>query len=339
MGLMVFVASELCARVYLHVTFPGILAETVHCQHDPLLGWRHIPGIRVTDMYGPGKNLTINNQGFRASRDFPKQVQDGKNRVICLGDSFTLGYGVDDGQTFCSSLEAQDSSLEVINMGQGGYGLDQMFLWYEQERERFEHQTLLVCFIDADLNRMNTDLFDTYTKPWLRLDGKAIQVMNAPVPDKNVEANSPVLSWIKNLGLVRVAKQLQSIIFQQPQGVYHTQEELLDTAMALFWEMRNYCQSKGVKMGIVRLPTADTLEADTPFFQRLNQNLEVDGFQYINLVEDFRKLSAPAAANMFIDETNTPKQLLQYQGMGAHYSPYGNSVIGSWLFRELLPQG
>ena len=72
------------------------VAERRHTQFDPELGWINKPSTRIKNMYGEGAHLTINAQGFRSAEDFSACVPPGRVRIVCSGDSFTLGYGVDD---------------------------------------------------------------------------------------------------------------------------------------------------------------------------------------------------------------------------------------------------
>ena len=109
------------------------LAERRHTQYDPLLGWVNAPGLRVPDMYGPGIALSTNARGFRNEIEFEPHVPVGRTRVICSGDSYTLGYGVGNDQTWCQLLTRFDARIESVNMGQGGYGLDQAYLWYKRD--------------------------------------------------------------------------------------------------------------------------------------------------------------------------------------------------------------
>ena len=76
------------------------MAERRHTEYDAELGWVSVPGHAVPDIYGPGRSITINRQSFRNKREFPERAPAGKLRVICSGDSFTLGYGVDDDATW-----------------------------------------------------------------------------------------------------------------------------------------------------------------------------------------------------------------------------------------------
>ena len=89
-------------------------------------------------MYGPGILLKTNPQGFRADHDTASASARRDVRVICSGDSFTLGYGVDNDHAWCQRLAAIDPRLETVNMGQGGYGIDQAYLWFARDGDSLE---------------------------------------------------------------------------------------------------------------------------------------------------------------------------------------------------------
>ena len=87
--------TSLCLLLWgLAFEAPHALAERIHTRYDAELGWVNVPGLSLPDFYGPAKNLTINDQGFRGARSVTKRVPPQKLRIVCSGDSFTLGYGV-----------------------------------------------------------------------------------------------------------------------------------------------------------------------------------------------------------------------------------------------------
>ncbi len=106
------------------------LKEDSHCRYDEELGWVNRPSTQIVDFYGAGLNITINTEGVRSID--PNESLDGapeRYRVVCLGDSFTLGYGVDDRETFPFQLQREAPEIQVVNMGQGGYSIGQSLLW------------------------------------------------------------------------------------------------------------------------------------------------------------------------------------------------------------------
>jgi len=123
------------------------LTERKHTRYDAELGWVSVPSTTVKDLYGPGRTLTVNAQGFRGKREYAKTPPPGVTRILCSGDSFTLGWGVDDGDAW-SALLQQRPGLEVVNMGQGGYGIDQSYLWWRRDGGSISYDVHLLAVID-----------------------------------------------------------------------------------------------------------------------------------------------------------------------------------------------
>ena len=92
--------------------------------YDADLGWINRPNTYIPDMYGPGRYLKINSQGFRNDHEFAPVVAKGRLRVVCSGDSFAFGEGVANDKTWCEVLGQLDPRLEPLNLGQTGYGID-----------------------------------------------------------------------------------------------------------------------------------------------------------------------------------------------------------------------
>lgn len=71
-----------------------------------------------------GVDIKTNSLGFR-DYEYSIEKPSGKKRILFLGDSFTLGWGVPFDHTFSKQLEAtlnkKDDSYQVINMGIGNY--------------------------------------------------------------------------------------------------------------------------------------------------------------------------------------------------------------------------
>lgn len=153
------------------------IAEEIHTEYDPLLGWINKKNIFLPNMYGPGIFLSTNEDRFRKTTTNPNS----KSLVtICTGDSFTLGYGVDDKHTWCSLLSKD--KLQTINMGQGGYGIDQNYLWYQRDAGTIQHTFHIMAFIVYDFDRALTDNFLGYSKPYLKIENNLLVNTDYPVP-------------------------------------------------------------------------------------------------------------------------------------------------------------
>jgi lysophospholipase L1-like esterase len=100
---------------------------------DPLLGWAQIPNIRT--MRGRTRCVT-NSLGLR-DREFSREKPPGELRILSVGDSTVLGYGVEEDETFSSQLERKlnasfERPVEVINAGIPGYSSEQARLYLER---------------------------------------------------------------------------------------------------------------------------------------------------------------------------------------------------------------
>src|SRR5262245_13114982 len=88
---------------------------------DPLVGHEHAPNRQARLM---GVDFRTNSQGLR-DREFSFDRVPGKLRIVMIGDSLTVGWGVPFEQTFAKRIERMyaDAGIdaEVINLGVGNY--------------------------------------------------------------------------------------------------------------------------------------------------------------------------------------------------------------------------
>ncbi len=119
------------------------------------VGWRYLPNQKVTTkaFYGIPTKVTINSLGFRGGEIGPKD--EGRRRILLLGDSYTLGYGVSDGETIPDYLEASmeksGHSVEVINGGIDGTTIFQQRGLYEKYGDALEPDEVILLFCINDL--------------------------------------------------------------------------------------------------------------------------------------------------------------------------------------------
>ncbi|MEJ2539192.1 MAG: SGNH/GDSL hydrolase family protein [Gemmatimonadota bacterium] len=113
---------------------------------DTLLGWRYRAG------YAEGSD-TINDQGVRASGDYPEEPSPDVLRVATFGDSFVYCSEVANPDCWSAQLEA-DGQVEVLNYGVGGYGMDQAYLRYLREGDALDPAMVIIGFAPVDLGRI-----------------------------------------------------------------------------------------------------------------------------------------------------------------------------------------
>ncbi len=304
------------------------LAERRHTQYDEVVGWVNVPSLAVPDMYGPGIFLRTNQRGFRGARDVDVRVPAGKHRVICSGDSFTLGYGVDDDHTWCQLLASVDPRIEPVNMGQGGYGIDQAYLWYKRDGSILNHDIHIFAFITEDFSRMESTQFGGDRKPILDLKDGRLVVKNVPVPRRKW-FDAP---WVRRFR-ARVATLKTHELVERTMGRLGSHSEARDdvirahtwdVALKVFESLQQLNAAKKSTLVLVWLPapweypTSDS-EASR---RRLAAESNKRGWIYIDLLPELQQVPAAQFEAMFYQSHNHP-------------TPAGNAWIAHRLYRRI----
>ncbi len=134
---------------------------------DPVVGIKNRPGARgfITcpeyDM-----EFVINSRGLR-DREYPLAKPKGASRILCLGDSFTIGFGVRGEETYPKILERRlageevsGGTWEVLNAGVGGTGTAHQLAYYLHEGSRYEPDIVVLAMCANDFwDNMVSGLF------------------------------------------------------------------------------------------------------------------------------------------------------------------------------------
>jgi hypothetical protein len=122
---------------------------------DPKLGNIPVPGQqgerRIPGVYT--FRYSNNSLGWRGRREY-REATPADYRVLCLGDSYTYGTGVNDDQTFPAQVEkilrADRFSVEMLNAGCPGKGTDYDLKCFQTVGRKFHPDLTLLCVIWND---------------------------------------------------------------------------------------------------------------------------------------------------------------------------------------------
>lgn len=299
--------------------------ETKHSEYDAELGWVHLQNVSVPDLYGPDLHLTTNGQRLRGPRDYSLEKPEGKYRIICLGDSFTMGYGVGDKDTFPALLEQLEPRIETINMGMGGYGIDQCYLWYLREGVAFEADLLLFSFIEGDFNRMlPKGNVANRVKPLLELVEDKPVAVNLPIP--NILEPSLGRRWgnfWKKSSLFKLLPKPKRRPLAPP-----AEQPYAPVSLRIFEELRDLSLKRDQAFVLAYLPVESELrKTKSPLVDGwLRPELEPRKVELLDLRESFRRLKRSERAEYFTQ---------------AHFSRKGNMLAAREFLarlRELDPR-
>lgn len=306
---------------------PG-LSSRKNLQYDERLGWIGIPNHHDPDQYGPGVSLTINSQSFRQSTDVPDEVPAGMVRVLCSGDSFTFGFGVGDGQTWCDRLAELEPRFETVNMAETGYGVGQAFLKYERDAAPLEYGVHVFAFISDDFRRLGLTRYVGWPKPFVTVRDGNLAVEGVPVPH-----HSFFRPWytynegrFEALRSLQLGRRLLQRIGSAPadDAVREKEAQIRSAALKVFERTAKLNAEKGSEPVFVFLamsiPQSDR-ERDRIRF--LETELAALGLRFIDLATEFRALPYRDLYPLFDPATG-------------HYSVRGHEVVAQLLHERLM---
>ena len=316
-ALLSILMAEAASQVALRVAYGRRLPEAERLNdYDSQLGWVNMKNRRVVDRYGPNKNATHNAGGLRATREYTAAIPVGRYRIIFLGDSFTYGVGAGDAGTYAAQLESLAPSIEAVNMGVAGYGVDQMYLSYMREGGRLDTNLLVLAFIGDDLRRMKLTAFLTQSpKPRLFLSGDHLTVTNVPVPTWGVATRRGWLEEFPNsLALVQILRSVYDMFVQD--------YDPLPVAERVFADLNNVVSEKHQRFAVVYLPAQTDVTSDrqSPAARKLQDTAARNHIPFFDLTSSFKEALAREGGPLFGK---------------AHYSEAGYKVIAELLLNEL----
>jgi len=248
---------------------------------NPLIGHHHKPNAEAKLM---GVTLRTNADGFR---DDEIPVEKGnRRRIVILGDSLTLGWGVEKEQTFEHLLEASlndERPTEVINLGVGNYNTTQeVNLFIDKGLKYRPDQVVLFYFInDAE-----------------------------PLPEQSRSSllgHSRLITFYwSRIKALKARMNPSGSFYEFYSALYQEDAEGWERSRAAFLQLRDLCRERGIDLAVVILPELHELEEYT--FAREHAQvldfLEENGIRALDLAPFFRNEDDPHSLWVSMDDAH-----------------------------------
>lgn len=282
----------------------ALVPERIWTEHHPSLGWYHQKNKTAFLPLPNGQKAEIhtNSIGLRGTREYTLQKPDGIRRIAVLGDSFAFGWGVQDHESFSARIEAQDPSLEVLNFGVPGYGVDQILVAFRTLARGYHPENVLITLFAEDFWRATRAFADTgHAKPYFRLDSSGkLQLQNVPVPPPlTLRTNqfpdlieySPIEKMLVKTrtykllrrGMLRLGKNLRLLDAD-------SEEEWL-LGRVILKQLIEEVQKSGAQVFIVLLPPDRWIRSDSKeaLYKSLLGFAKKEGVPLLDLTPEFRQ--------------------------------------------------
>ena len=325
---------------------------------SPELGWT-IKKNGVAPLY------RANSQGIRGDREYTSNIPAGVIRISSFGDSYTHCDDVANSDTWQQQLQQMDSGLEVLNFGVGGFGLDQAFLRYQEETERFPSNIVFIGYMTENIFR-HVNVFRPFylpatstplSKPRFALHGGKLTLLENPMQDYSAYEqllahpkttlsllgkndhffdtiyNSSKLDFLPSYRLASILTYLYlnntDIIVD---GNYNTESEAFQVTLRLLDEFYASARKNDALPVILIFPEpADVIryqQDSTRQYSALIDYLNMKKYSYIDLLDIFANLNKPMRV----------EKLFAAPGFN-HYSPLANRHVAQAIWQYLQQEG
>lgn len=148
-------------------------------------GWANREGVTVhRSMSEFATDYKLNSHGMRGPETTIAKPQ-GRKRILFVGDSFTLGFTVDDEKSFVRVLERDlrenGHDVEALNGGTEGYSTDQELLFLQQVGKQFQPDYVVFAPYLNDVHQNTIARYSIREKPLFKLAGADIAPSNLPL--------------------------------------------------------------------------------------------------------------------------------------------------------------
>ncbi len=266
---------------------PTTMGFSINEPH-PTRGWWPKPNLDRAEAFGV--RYSTNRFGHRTLfAEYDRPVD-----ALVLGDSFTFGVDAEDEDAWTHRLAVSLPGANIVNLGMGGFGVDQMLITLREEIDTYDPKLILVCFISADLMRASLSFRD-FSKPRFELrDGELVETGEfvTGTVSEVVEKLESELKVLRAIFSIRTFHMAYSLITR-----LRLKLTSYDLNARLVEEIAALARSRRVPVLFVYFPyleeATDASLAPEPGEQLLEE-LRVRGFDVVNFRTFFLRHPDPA---------------------------------------------
>lgn len=261
--------AELALRtVYV---IPEVADPLYSChESDAVLGWHGRSNMRMR-FHRDDFDVQIEHGPDGWRRPDPPPPAHPSRRVLFIGDSFTWGWGVAQGEVFSDRLQQRlPPDVAVSNRGVNGYATSQEYLLLQRELAEPAYDTVALLFFFNDVDDNVSP--KRGRRPLFALEGDALVPLNQP-PEPMMSATKRFIMdhsrayQLGNIGVELFERWLHATFRDKPVAAGDINYRDLPGApvtMRLLREMHRWVAAHGAQFVLVYVPYASEIEPGRP---------------------------------------------------------------------------
>lgn len=292
--------------------------DSADVDYDPHLGWVPSPGAfqrRELPEY------VITPARLRSQ---PPIAATSASPIVTVGDSFTFGDEVADGETWPARL-AEVLGRPVLNGGVSGYGLDQAALRAERLSSEHAPGIVVLAAIADDINRAEFDRYQA-AKPYFVVEDGDLAPRSVPVPRGQPEGLrfGGLRSALSYSFVARaVLKRLTPVWWYF--GAHHkVHDQGEEVAVRLLARLDAGARARDARFLFVALAASGRMRGDPARMTRVVEGARARGVTVLDLAAELDRRLADGDATH--ESVFMP---------GGHYTPDGNAWVAKRVAHAL----
>lgn len=279
-------------------------------------------------------HIRTNSKGIRSDRDIPYEKPTGIRRIVLLGDSFGMGYGVSLDQMFVSRMvyylkQEYGIDSEVVNLCTSGHGNAEELIVLEQEGVKYHPDLVLLAWHTTDYDdNVRSGLYKLVDGMLERnaatyLPGVEIQeFLYRSRIYRFVADNSNLYNLVRDRAGVTVKRILVTMRSRKPvrsnsDGVPKPSKK--DLTIALLKEIKKVSMAHGAVFLILDIPVRKSRTEFVSCFPTLSgQDLGI--FDVVSPIEEFKTANG---------------EKVYWERSHGHFTPLGCDLVGQVLARHI----
>lgn len=281
--------------------------------------------------------IQTNDKGMRNDESITYANPNNHFRILILGDSFAMGYGVNFDETFTFKLqqlvEAKiNRKVEIINLAVSGYSSAEQLLMYKNEGRKFSPDIVVSTWHSSDLNEnLRSNLFKLTAQGLSRnnstyLPGiKQREILYSIPGFQFVAQHSQLYNFAREKAARFIKKVLLSKNQTQKQAHIQTQNAPSPSLKAV-----------NLSLAILKSLQKD-IATDKSKFVMLNIPNKLSRGHYEDTIPPkIREKFSANIVDITSDITEASKdQLIYWERAQGHFTPTGTSIVAHKLFNFL----
>lgn len=282
-------------------------------------------------------DIRTNDKGVRADTNIPYAKPIGVKRIVILGDSFGMGYGVNLEDTITevlrNKLESKTNErYEIINLSVSGFGTAEQLIMLQNEGIKYAPDIVLSTWHQTDrAENTRSRLYKIENNKLVRdqasyLPGvKQREFLYQFSAFKFIAENSHLYSWARERAASKVKKVLSFMAKLKKNENENVIDKSIDEAnepnhqltFLLLDEIKHIAESVGAKHVVLNIPKR---LSRIEFKNTMPSALE-NTFTVVNPINSFKQHS---------------NRIIYWENSHGHFTPFGCELAAEQLINKIL---